>query len=188
VGANVPVFGLHCSRGRSRADDGNAVCYSERPLCDGNSLIVLTDKHKVPFQIDAEDYETVSKYSWYLDTDGYAITRRGKGRTQRNLPLHTFLMRYVPPGFQVDHGNRDKLDNRRENLRIVTLRDNVRNCGPSASNTSGTRGVSLQTKANRWLVTIRVPGERIYLGFFKTLQEATEARKAGEQKYWGVRA
>lgn len=55
---------------------------------------------------------------------------------------------------------------------------------PSVNNTSGRTGVSWDKSKQRWRVAIGVQGKRINLGYFKNLEEAIDARAAGEQKYY----
>lgn len=85
------------------------------------------------------------------------------------------------PAGDVDHINGDRLDNRWENLRLVSRQDNLRNMGIRDSNQSGCTGVSFAKDRGKFHAYIGVgDGERLSLGHFKTLDEATAARKAAE--------
>lgn len=70
------------------------------------------------------------------------------------------------------------------NCRWTTDTIQARNQRISKRNTTGVRGVCFSKTENRYLVTIRVDKKNIYIGKFKTLNEATEARKKAEEKYW----
>lgn len=72
--------------------------------------------------IDAGDYATVAPHGWYLN-GGYPVARI-EGRL---VYLHVLLVGKAPRGYHIDHINRNKLDNRRQNLRIVTAAENIRN-------------------------------------------------------------
>lgn len=72
--------------------------------------------------IDESDFERVSRYKWHLN-DGYARAWVNGG----HVFLHVFLLGRAPAGYHIDHINRDKFDNRRGNLRIVTARENLLN-------------------------------------------------------------
>jgi HNH endonuclease len=88
-------------------------------------------------------------------------------------------------GGVVDHINGDTLDNRRENLRVVSRADSVRNqSGTSKANSSGTPGVSFA--ANRWCAGIGNGNKWVNLGRFKTKEEAVEARLKAERELWGI--
>lgn len=106
--------------------------------------------------VDSEDYEVVSKYKWYL-VHGYAHTtfhKKGKSRQDVdrnvNISMHRLIMGKPPmDGLIVDHCNRDRLDNRRSNLRWVTYVENAHN----SESASGYKGVSKDR--NRWVAQIR---------------------------------
>jgi hypothetical protein len=103
------------------------------------------------------------------------------------------------PKHHVDHINRDKLDNRRENLRLVPVFLNARNHNRHKTNTSGHNGVSwtevihtvrgvqqLRWKdgRGRWRAYITVADRQIFVGYYLTIEEAVEARYKAEQTYW----
>ena len=81
----------------------------------------------------------------------------------------------------VDHINRDGCDNRIENLREVTAKEQSANTGLSKANTSGVKGVSFLKGRNKWRASINLEGKKVNLGTFNTLQEAVTARQAGEK-------
>ena len=79
----------------------------------------------------------------------------------------------------VDHINRVPTDNRIENLRSVTRSVNCHNIVGRAS--SGEKGVTAASKdRDAWEARIMVNRKSIYLGFYKTKEEATAARKGAE--------
>jgi hypothetical protein len=146
-------------------------------------MIVYTDKLKLPFLIDDEDWEIVSRYSWCIDSQGYPRLSTYKRGTS-NPRLHSFLLGNAPNGLEWDHKNQNPLDNRRENIRAVTDVVNQRNAGLRVDNTSGVRGVCL--KRGRWYVRISTgSGTRVHIGYFNTVEEATIARRLAERTYWG---
>jgi len=73
-------------------------------------------------QVDAEDYELAMRFRWNLDDWGYALTHiRKPDGSRTTIKLHQLLMGQPPAvGLTVDHRNRQKLDNRRDNLRWAT--------------------------------------------------------------------
>lgn len=86
----------------------------------------------------------------------------------------------------VDHINGDTLDNRRENLRVVSRSVSVRNqSGIISTNKTGAPGVR-ETKNGTWEVGINHQGKWKYLGRFKTLEDAVDARLKAEREFWGV--
>lgn len=129
-------------------------------------MVVYTDKHQIPFQIDEDDYFVVAKYFWYIDINGYPRTnirregynRFGK-RNQQGMQLSRFLLGKAPHGLIWDHKNQDKLDNQRENIRAVTRIINGRNKGLQSNNPSGVNGVSRWR--HKWQVTIVVAQKKL---------------------------
>lgn len=95
--------------------------------------------------------------------------------------LHRLIMG-DPEGFEIDHINGNGLDNRRDNLRIVTSAVNRRNTRISLRNKSGVVGVfSKQGKYHAYIVSLA--GDQEYLGSFSNLLDAAAARKSAERRY-----
>lgn len=82
-------------------------------------------------------------------------------------------------GLQVDHRNRNRLDNRRTNLRIVTHAQNMHNKSLYCNSTSGFRGVTWSQTRKQWRARVGVDGKRIHLGYFKHKHDAAEAAQKG---------
>lgn len=73
-------------------------------------------------KVSPEDYPTIAKHSWYY-RNGYALTEIKK----KEVRMHRFILEVVDPEVIVDHKNRNRLDNRRSNLRCFTPSQNSRN-------------------------------------------------------------
>ena len=81
-----------------------------------------------------------------------------------------------PEGLETDHINRDKLDNRRENLRFVTHRENLLN--RSSKSASGVKGVYFCSgRSKPWRAQITRYGKRVNIGYYKSIEEAAAAVK-----------
>lgn len=138
------------------------------------TAVTLYSSKGLPFLVDADDAFAVSRYPWNLSPDGYVRTGIGTRRTYYHTDfLHVFLMGKAPEGLVWDHINRDKLDNRRSNLRLVTRAQNCHNTGLRKTNRSGVLGVHWDVRDHRWKVQIRV-----YLGSFANLEDAEAAAKS----------
>ena len=85
----------------------------------------------------------------------------------------------------VDHINHDKLDNRKDNLRICSTRQNTMNQDVSKNNTSGITGVGWDKSSNKWIAYIKVNYRQITLGRFTNLDDAIQARMDAEIEYFG---
>jgi hypothetical protein len=90
-----------------------------------------------------------------------------------------------PYPLEVDHINRNPLDNRPENLRVATRSENASNKGVQANNKSGHRGVTFCRKTGKWQAQIGHNKKCIFLGRFATPQEASEARNRAEKQIHG---
>lgn len=66
-----------------------------------------------------------------------------------------FYGEFPPDGFEVDHINRNRSDNRKENLRLATRQENNCNRGTYRNNTSGYKGVWMERKTKTWYVKVK---------------------------------
>ena len=89
----------------------------------------------------------------------------------------------IPDGMEIDHINHDRLDNRIENLRIVSRQENSVNLSKRIDNTSGIVGVSWSKRMGKWRARISVNKKEISLGFFSDINDAGRARKNAEIYY-----
>lgn len=129
-------------------------------------------------KIDIEDIELVSKYNWYLNSDGYARNKKA-GR------MHNLIMGGRREGYVVDHRDNCRLNDRKYNLRWATFQENNRNILKKSNNTSGCTGVNFSKKSNKWRAYITVDKRQIHLGTFKDIKDAIKVRKQGEIKHFG---
>lgn len=105
-----------------------------------------------------------------------------RGANQKTIYMHRILKPCIDKE-QIDHINRDSLDNRKNNLRICNHSQNQMNRGKQNANTSGYKGVTWDKYAGRWLSSIKLNGKLINLGRFKTKEETALAYNEGAKKY-----
>ena len=113
---------------------------------------------------------------------GYVLV----GVSGKEYRAHRLAWLYVfgefPP-YDLDHINRNRSDNRIDNLRMATRAENMQNGSKRKTNTSGHVGVRWYSQAQKWKAEIGVNYKNISLGYHSNLEQAIAARKAGELKY-----
>lgn len=120
-------------------------------------------------EIDKEDLKKIKKYRWRLDTStGYVYS----DFLGKKIYLHRYIMgiHQTKDGLVVDHINRDKRDNRRENLRICTHAENLRNLSILSDNSTGFRNI--YRKGRKYVLMSNYQGKVTYFGTYSTIQEA----------------
>lgn len=125
--------------------------------------------------VDDRDYPEVSKFKWCTFTPGkiYYAVRGSPGVNGRKhlIYMHSIIIG-TPKGMQTDHINGDGLDNRRENLRVVTCRENQQNL--HIKKTSKYPGIYFDGMNRRWRVRIYVNKKRCSLGSFGNEEKAAQ--------------
>jgi hypothetical protein len=132
--------------------------------------------------IDIEDAALVKTFpnTWRAQWDESSKTYYVVGRQKGKATLIHRLIMDAPAGVEVDHGNHDGLDNRRQNLTLVTRSQNALNRkGARANSSSGVRGVYWHKLMKQWRATVRLPdGKRHEIGGFSSVEEARVARES----------
>ena len=133
---------------------------------------------------DKEDLEIFLKHPWRFFAKYCSYKKNGK-----TLQFHNEIMK-PPYGFIVDHINRNRLDNRRKNLRIVSFQQNAWNSSKyKAMNgrpcTSKFRGVSFRKDRQKFRATINVNKKQKCLGMFSSEEEAARAFDRADLEYHG---
>ena len=169
-------------------------CYAEKywrgdksyrcPGCSKNEMSVSEDGATIQINlfgggfclIDAGDAEQVLPFKWVASHErgrDYAVARvKGAGR---NIRMHHLLC--GEEVMDVDHINRNGLDNRRSNLRVASRSENLCNRGKCRNNTSGFKGVSFHP-CGKWVAHITRGYKAFHLGLFDSPVKAALAYDA----------
>lgn len=134
--------------------------------------------------VDDEDYDFVMMSKWSFHRKPGRNTNYAMGwRSGKNVTMHRAILG-VARGQIVDHINHDGLDNRRENLRIVTdVQNKTNRRGAAKHSKTGVRGV--RAHKGGYHAVIGVGGKAIYIGAFRTIEQAGDAYVAANKKYFG---
>ena len=148
--------------------------YNQYDLSGDFGILWSTNTNEEVY-FDIEDAEKILQYGWCVGTNGYA-TACIDGKMTR---MHAFLNRKWH-----DHHNRNKLDNRKENLVPCTIQENSRNRSITKRNTSGFIGVYWSETSQKWQAQIKIDQKIINLGGFDNKYDAIVARLEAEAKYF----
>jgi len=132
--------------------------------------------------IDLNDIDKVKDLRWSYSGDSTGYCRNQATKTYLH---HTILGK--KDGHEVDHKDRNGLNNRKNNLRHVIHSDNNYNMSKPSNNTSGVVGVSWRKNRNKWRAHIKVNKKYVHLGHFKNFEDAVTARLIAEKEYSGVK-
>jgi len=124
---------------------------------------------------DERDRKLIESNRFHL-VEGYAaFYARGEDGKKRHALLHRYLTN-APKGTEVDHRNGNRLDNRRDNLRVGTKAENRQNVlGVRSHSKSGVRGVRWHKQSRQWTARLTRDGKRYSLGYFNSIEEAGRA-------------
>jgi hypothetical protein len=122
--------------------------------------------------VDDEDFERLAQYRWCY-SNGYAVRRRPRELGGGRIFMHLEILGMACFGVNGDHKNLNRLDNRRLNLRPATDSQNQHNRSKYRNNTTGFKGVT--RCQGKFQARITVKGEQIFLGYYKTAEEAHAA-------------
>lgn len=134
--------------------------------------------------VDDEDYEKLNKYSWSTNRsyDTY-YARCFVGGRIKNYMQHRILSPSL--GMEIDHIDRNGLNNQKRNLRICTHSQNLMNQRHRIDCTSKYKGVCWDKGRRRWKGRIAIDGVTINLGRFESEEDAALAYNNAAIKYFG---
>lgn len=141
------------------------------------------------------DFDWAYTYKWYLLGKNYVArqvySHFKNGRSYyKKIYLHREIMKALPKQ-EVDHINRNTLDNRKENLRFCTKHQNQGNRKVTSNSSSRYKGVRLEPPSHRkfrtklWRAELRKNNKTIYLGNFINEKEAALAYNEAAKSYFG---
>lgn len=192
-------------RWECRCDCGNKKIIQQRNLIHGNSkscgclaseykrkkkkenvyefkedyIICYAGNTGSPILLDPEDYDLVKRHYWNESSTGYAVS----GKSNTTIFMHRLVTHVTDSNIHVDHRYHNNLDNRKNNLRVTDCHHNTMNEKLAINNTSGVTGVSCEN--GKWRAYLWYKGKTLHFGTYDKKEDAVEARKEAENKYFG---
>ena len=152
--------------------------------------LIIKNSNKGNFNVflSNEDYDRCKKLKWNIQSiwyKDYEVVYVYTSLNNKSILMHRYILNAKKENV-VDHISGNTLDNRRENLRECSNMENCRNRKKN-SNSSGHKGIIWYPykNVNKWMVHIMVDYKKITIGYFEKLEDAIEARKQAEIKYFG---
>ena len=114
-----------------------------------------------------------------LNSSGYLVVDLSKDKSRKTLYIHRLLyttfIGSIPAKMEIDHIDRDRVNNKLDNLRLATRTQNEEN--------KNSKGYYFDERINRWYAKIIVNGSKINLGHFKNEDDARDAYVSAKRIY-----
>jgi len=173
--------------------------FIEQTRFEKNKIIINDDYAEIFFNnnkgniscstiIDIEDVDKISHYKWFKKKDDRVvcnIVKEGVGKS--HIRLHNIIMDFDEYNMfdkMVDHIDKNPLNNRKSNLRIVNAQVNSTNRRMQKNNTSGVTGVVLKKSGSKYVSQIKFNSKMIRLLHTSDFDEAVKARLKAEIEYF----
>lgn len=156
-----------------------------------NNCIIKLTKNQVAI-VDREYYDWLNLYKWHCSCSGdkmYYAARRffyddGSGAS-KIVMMHNIIIGSIPGILYVDHINGDTLDNRINNLRHCTMKQNNHNLSSHKDSVSKYKGVCWSGEKNKWRANICINRKQTHLGYFSNEVDAAIAYNNAAIIYYG---
>jgi hypothetical protein len=136
--------------------------------------------------VDNDMFDYLNQWKWFFNgTYAARNIRTINGHRRRKTYFMHHLILQPPNGMDIDHINRNPLDNRLCNLRICTRSQNRINSKIRTDNKSGVTGVDWCKLNKKWQARIEKDGKRIHLGRYDNLEDAKNAYNEKAKELYG---
>lgn len=143
-------------------------------------------------KVNNSDYPLVEKYSWHINSNGYAVTFLPRikinGKIKRPIVyMHRLILNLQDKNLYCDHKNGNRADNTRTNLRPASPTQNSANIPKKKfdSASSGFKGVSWSVLNKNWRCRVSHKGAQVWMGSFKKEEDAAVAYNKVAKELFG---
>jgi len=170
-----------------------------------SNLLISNTTNNNTMLISKESLPIVLDYCWYLSKDNYVVGYPALSSVDRLYPalssvdrlypsslavgikLHRLIKPNVPKGYVVDHINRNRLDNRINNLRVCTYKQNSYNKTKPSNSKYKYKGVK-QNKNGSWSACISKDGKKHTINKIASELEAAAIYDIMSDELFGIYA
>lgn len=159
------------------------------PLPIEGATIEIPLNHGQSVLVDAIDAD-LSGVLWRVHAKEGSPSYASRSEGRHTILMHRIILsrildRELLNSERPDHENGNGLDNRRQNLRLATQRQNAQNSKIRTDNSSGYKDVVFHKAARKWMAYIYIDSKQTYLGLRDTPEDAYELRKQAELQHFG---
>jgi hypothetical protein len=133
---------------------------------------------------DEDNFVLAYLFNWTISPQGYAIAHNYKIKPRRTMSFHREIMK-CSSNDVIDHINGNRLDNRKENLRVCTQSQNLQNATKRSGTSSTYKGVHFVFAKNKWQARINLAFGAVHLGYFSVEEDAAKAYNLAAIKHFG---
>lgn len=133
--------------------------------------------------VDDDVFEYLMQWKWYFEGRYARMTNKSR-RGNESRYMHKIILQ-TKKGFDIDHINGNKLDNRRCNLRQASRTQNILNRPMQTNNKTGFKGVHYDRSRCKFKADIGINGKSKFIGRFNTAIEAAKAYNEMAKKHYG---
>jgi hypothetical protein len=134
--------------------------------------------------VDECDFNSIASKVWAY-SHGYATRDAPYREGKYKIFMHHEVLG-LGRSARIDHANGNSLDNRKQNLRVATQRQNLQNMSIRKDNTTGYKGVQWTPHTKRFRARIKVNSRVIHLGYFIKASDAGRAYDLAAKQYFGA--